>query len=108
ECIIMQVLTSHPSTRCELVRSLSGHVARTPAGLLSLEFLLEGDLERLRIPGRGAGVRRDELWKHTCFEAFIALDRAGGYFEINLSPSFDWAVYRFSGYRAGMASSEAL
>jgi hypothetical protein len=104
----MPVLTPHPSTRCEPVRSLSGHVARTPQGLLSLEFLLEGDLDRLRIPGRGPGGRRDELWKHTCFEAFIVLDHAAGYFEINLSPSFDWAVYQFSGYRAGMASSEAL
>jgi hypothetical protein len=104
----MPILTHHPSTRCEAVRSLSGQISQTQDGVVSLEFLLEGDMSRLRVPERGPGVRRDELWKHTCFEAFIALGEQDGYFEINLSPSSDWAVYRFTGYRAGMAPSEAL
>jgi hypothetical protein len=34
-------------------------------------------------------------------EAFVATD--GGYLEFNFSPSTEWAAYRFSGYREGMA-----
>ena len=31
-----------------------------------------------------------------------------GYYELNLSPSGQWAAYRFDGYRAGMAAAEAV
>jgi len=79
-----------------------------PDGALSLGFLLEGDIARLRIPERGPGDRRDELWRHTCFEAFIARGQQPGYVELNLSPSGDWAVYQFTGYRAGMAPSDGF
>ncbi|WP_291839338.1 DOMON-like domain-containing protein [Brevundimonas sp.] len=48
--------------------------------------------------------RRDGLWEHTCCEAFIEFE--GGYYEFNLSPSGDWAVYQFTGYRAGACSPE--
>lgn len=54
----------------------------------------------------GTSARRDELWKHTCFEAFVGGGARGAYHEINLAPSADWAAYTFEGYRAGM--SEAL
>jgi hypothetical protein len=103
-----QVLTHHPATPCAAVRALSADIARLPDGVLALDFLLEGAIAQLRIPARRPGVRSGELWKHTCFEAFIALGDEPGYFEINLAPSGDWAVYQFTGYRAGMAPSEAL
>jgi len=90
------------------VRALSADIGRMPDGALSLAFALEGSIAQLKIPERRPGVRRDELWKHTCFEAFIALDGEPGYFEMNLSPSGDWAVYRFTGYRAGMEPSDAF
>jgi hypothetical protein len=47
--------------------------------------------------------RRDGLWQHTCFEVFAGLVGSDSYWEINLSPSGDWNVYRFSGYRSGQA-----
>jgi hypothetical protein len=47
--------------------------------------------------------RRDELWQHTCFEAFLRTPGADGYIEVNLSPSSEWAVYRFTAYRQGMS-----
>ncbi|MFL5815219.1 MAG: DOMON-like domain-containing protein [Bdellovibrionia bacterium] len=55
--------------------------------------------------------RRDELWKHTCFEAFIKPVGAGfkkEYWEINLSPAGDWNVYHFTNYREGMKREEAI
>jgi hypothetical protein len=45
--------------------------------------------------------RRDGLWQHTCFEAFIAAAGSSAYWEFNLSPAGDWNVYRFDDYRAG-------
>lgn len=57
--------------------------------------------------GEGAGARRDELWRHTCFELFIAGSSGGGsssgYREFNFAPDRRWAAYTFSGYRKGMA-----
>jgi hypothetical protein len=54
--------------------------------------------------------RRDELWRTTCAEIFVALDDAsdgkpytgGPYLEFNFSPTGDWAAYRFDSTRAGM------
>lgn len=51
-------------------------------------------------------MRTDGLWRHTCFEAFIRPAGADAYFEFNLAPSGQWAAYRFSGYREGMAPLE--
>ena len=47
------------------------------------------------------GSRLDQLWQHTCFEAFLALPGQQAYWELNVSPSGDWNLYRFSGYRQG-------
>jgi hypothetical protein len=47
--------------------------------------------------------RRDGLWEHTCLECFLARPAAAApYAELNASPSGDWALYRFSGYRQGL------
>ena len=52
-------------------------------------------------PSTGLGSRRDQLWEHTCFEAFLALPGQQAYWELNVSPSGDWNLFRFSGYRQG-------
>jgi len=46
--------------------------------------------------------RRDELWKQTCLEIFIADVASEGYVEMNLAPSGDWNLYAFDSYRSGM------
>jgi hypothetical protein len=48
----------------------------------------------------------DGLWRHTCFEAFIAAAGRPGYAELNFSPSGAWAAYHFAGYRTGMQPVE--
>ena len=78
--------------------------ARRAGRALSLEYLLAGPVERVRWPEATARVRTDELWRTTCFEAFVRTD--GGYVEYNLSPSGAWAAYRFDGYREGMRGLE--
>src|SRR5262245_11524502 len=70
---------------------------------LSLRYVLGGAVRNVRLAERISEPRRlDDLWTQTCFEAFLAPARGDAYWEINLSPSGDWNVYRFDGYRRGM------
>jgi hypothetical protein len=57
--------------------------------------------ELLLLPPADPAARRDGLWRHTCLEAFVAAAERPSYWEINLAPSGDWALYRFEGYRLG-------
>jgi hypothetical protein len=102
------VLTAHPSTPCESVRSLTVSFSVRDGEVLALEYALDADLSRLRIPARRGERRADELWRHTCFEAFIVTDDSPGYYELNFSPSWEWAAYRFSAYRTGMAPADGV
>ncbi len=70
---------------------------------LWVRFVVEGDVTAIRWPAPKAGEREDRLWEHTCFEVFVTT--SDGYREFNLSPSHQWASYRFSGYRADMADA---
>ena len=52
--------------------------------------------------------REDRLWEETCFELFLAAAESDAYWELNLSPSGHWNVYRFDGYREGMREETAI
>ena len=69
-----------------------------PSGALAVSFSLDADLHRLRIPPRRPARFADGLWRHTCFEVFLAT-RSRAYREYNFSPSGEWAAYGFSAYR---------
>lgn len=70
---------------------------------LRLRYSLDADPEQLRLPAPIASAgRADELWRHTCFEVFVAQDPSPAYHEFNFSPSGEWAAYAFTAYRAGM------
>jgi len=69
------------------------------AGLLRLHFRVVGDLARVRIPARSTPRVVQGLWRHTCLEAFLAVDGRPEYHELNLSPSGEWMVHAFRGYR---------
>ena len=99
-------LTAHPSTPNDAVRSLEVQLRAEEPGILLLQFSLDADMSRVRVPLSGAGGRADGLWKHTCFEAFVAPADTPSYHEFNFSPSLDWAIYRFSAYREGMSPAE--
>ena len=68
------------------------------SGALEVRFILHADFDRLRIPPRRAPRLADGLWRHTCFEVFVAA-RSRAYREYNFSPSGEWASYAFSAYR---------
>jgi hypothetical protein len=68
------------------------------AGLCRFE--VEGDLDAIIVPAAGAPTRVDGLWRHTCFEVFVARRGAREYREFNFAPSAQWAAYAFGDYRA--------
>jgi hypothetical protein len=100
------VLTAHPSTPNDDVRSLEVQLRTEEPDIIVFQYALVADMSRVCVPPSGAGARTDFLWKHTCFEAFVAAKDAPGYHEFNFSPSLDWSVYRFSAYREGMSPAE--
>jgi len=77
-------------------------VARGEQDCLQLKFRLSGDIAALVLPTPAEPMRADGLWRHTCFEAFIAAADSPQYWEYNFSPSGAWAAYHFTDYRAGM------
>lgn len=100
-----RTLTRHPDTPCDAVDAIEVEAVRA-AGRLALRYRLVGRPDGLVLPPPAAPVRTDELWRHTCFEAFVRPAPGEAYLEVNLAPSGEWAAYRFDGYRAGMAPAE--
>jgi hypothetical protein len=96
-----QALRLHPDSACFAVKKIEVEVARSHTGLL-LRYFVTGTIGDLRLPPETAVARADELWRHTCFEAFVRGSAEPAYYEFNFSPSTQWAAYRFDGYRSGM------
>lgn len=69
-------------------------------------FGVASPLVRFKVAPPDRPGRRDELWKTTCFEAFIQEQGEAGYREYNFAPSGDWAAYDFTARREGMAQAE--
>lgn len=97
------ILTCHPDTPCAVVTQMRAYAARTSSAILHLHYRIEGAVAAIAIPDPGKPERRDGLWQHSCFEAFLRAGDGAGYHEFNFAPSRSWAAYRFEGYRDGMA-----
>ena len=94
-------LTLHPDSEAGAVERIEVDVVRPRPDLLGLRYVVTGRIDEIAIPAHARSARADELWKHTCFEAFFSEDNVEGYSELNVSPSTEWAGYWFSGYRSG-------
>jgi len=91
-----------------LTIKITGHITRRPRQL-AIRYDLRGDLAEVMIPAPAdIATRRHGLWEETCFEFFLGVKEAPQYWEFNLSPAGHWNVYRFTGYRQGMAEETAL
>jgi hypothetical protein len=78
---------------------ITGRISRQGC-LLALSYLLIGKTEDIILPSPVEHPnRKDELWKGTCFEFFLAQKGQPQYWEFNMSPSGDWNVYRMDAYR---------
>src|SRR5688500_3090753 len=94
-------LIPHPSTPAPAIE-VEAVALILATGALSFRYLVQGDIQKLRLPSPGPASRMDELWRHTCFEAFVKPRGAERYFELNFAPSSAWAAYSFESYRLGM------
>jgi hypothetical protein len=97
-----QALRLHPDSLCSAVTHIEVDVARPHAGSLLLSYYVTGKIDDLRMPPVMTAAPADELWRHTCFEAFVGASATAAYHEFNFAPSTQWAAYRFSDYRSGM------
>jgi hypothetical protein len=95
-------LGSHPRTPSQAIDAIDVLVGVAPGDALGLVFILECNLAGLRIPAPRPSRRADGLWRHTCFEVFAMAENRPGYRELNLSPSGEWGLYDFRGYRDGV------
>lgn len=97
------MLKRHPDSRSFAAAHIEVEVARSRAECLVLSYIVTGKMSDVRMPTIMAAARSDELWRHTCFEAFVRASSGAEYYEFNFAPSTQWAAYRFSGYRSGMS-----
>jgi hypothetical protein len=95
-----QTLRLHPDSSCFAVTLIEVEIARPQARSLVFTYVVTGRIGDVAIPPAAASARTDELWRHTCFEAFVGAGVA--YYEFNFAPSTHWAAYRFNRYRTGM------
>jgi hypothetical protein len=96
---LIATLEPHPATPNDAVKSVTARLTRA-SDALSVAYVLEGDLDRLRIPALGSAGAAHRLWEHTCFEIFISRPGFSAYHELNFSPDGAWAAYAFERYRA--------
>ena len=94
-------LTCHPSTHSTAVSAIAVNLRRTVSTGLKLTFRVDGDIPRILLPSPRAPRFTTQLWQHTCFEAFVAVEGQSAYHEFNFAPSGEWTVYSFRGYRDG-------
>jgi hypothetical protein len=99
-------LRCHPSTRSDAVRSIQVLAQRPSGAELRLTYRLDGDVSRIVVPPPRAPRIGVELWRHTCFEAFVALEGESSYHEFNFAPSGEWTIYAMRGYRDGAPFSD--
>jgi hypothetical protein len=92
----------HPDVRSSALSQIEVEIADLWPDSLDLSYVLIGDVTAIEFPAIVAPVRQDELWRHTCFEAFLWKSSGTEYYELNFSPSTQWAAYHFSSYRSGM------
>jgi len=97
------MLTPHPSTPGGPVRSVAVAIRLLTPQTLAIRYRAKGTIDELKVPPEKPKARADDLWRHTCFEAFVGAADSDPYFEFNFSPSRLWAAYRFSSYRADMS-----
>ncbi len=100
-------LTRHPAFPCPYVRAFTVSITHSALDRLTLGYRIAGAIDDLRLPEPAPAGFADGLWKHTCLEAFVRAPSGRPYYELNFSPSGQWAVYRFDDYRQGMTRAPA-
>jgi hypothetical protein len=101
-------LIPHADFRPEAELRIDVNIARQHTATLALHYIVTGDVGALRLPAAAKPARTHELWRSTCFEAYLRMAPDAGYYEFNFAPSTQWAAYAFDGYRSGMRDAERI
>ena len=104
-------LQPHPSTppaqpAFEVWATVDHAASLGPVATTNIWFGVSAPAERFVIPPVAEPWRADELWRTTCFEAFLSPVGSDGYREWNFAPRGNWAAYDFSGYRKALGNAE--
>jgi hypothetical protein len=91
-------LSCHPATPCEAIDSIRVAVRRTDTQL-ELSFRLNGNIPGICLTPPSSYQSLIKLWRHTCFELFVAIEGLAAYHEFNFAPTWQWCVYAFRAYR---------
>jgi hypothetical protein len=100
---VIAELVRHPDSPSSPVNAIRVRYSRE-RDQLTLRYDVLGQLDQIRMPATEPMRRADELWKHTCLEAFVGAP-GGEYLELNISPASAWNAYAFTGYREGMRTA---
>lgn len=100
----MFTLAHHPAQSPAMPMTVSADVAVQSDDTVVFSFCCryqadERRLIDLMLPEPTVPTESDNLWQHTCCEAFVSVPDTDDYLEFNFSPSGCWAMYRFNGYR---------
>jgi hypothetical protein len=106
-------LICHPGTPQSALWAVEVILQRRGVCCLSLSFRALGGVGEIAWPGGeavgfGDWDRQDELWQHSCFEAFVRPAGLSSYIELNFATSGRWAAYAFTDYRQGMMPLEDI
>ena len=71
-------------------------------------FEITGEIENYLFDNQQKQSRKNELWKRTCFELFIAKQNDFHYYELNMSPSTEWNFYSFLDYKQEMIEEKSI
>ena len=104
-------LIPHPSTPSAnpsfKVWATVDHAASLGAvATTNIWFGIGAPADRFVIPPVSEPWRTNELWKTTCFEAFLRAEGEDSYREWNFAPKGNWAAYDFSAYREDMTEAD--
>ncbi len=95
----MLQLISHANSPSKSVRSIECYAKLNAAGQLWIRYHVEAPVDDLILSTMETTQRADDLWKTTCFEAFLSFGIATNYIELNFASSGNWAAYAFCDYR---------
>jgi hypothetical protein len=101
-------LLCHAHTPMPAIEAVRVRVEIQPQRSILLHYTVIGDMRQIAMPIMMAQERADDLWRTTCFEAFLTREEAGPYLELNFSPSSQWAAYAFPSYRSGRQNRDTL